>query len=297
MAENSFTCCGQARDADNEIHVEAAEDDDCGFHLFIDYAGRMQRLAGLVVLALTLTSCVDAQASRVPVYGYQVVHAYPHDRRAFTQGLIYLDGVLYEGTGMKGQSSIRKVELETGRVLQEKPISEQYFGEGLTDWGKQLIEITWQSKTGFVWDRETFQLQKSFGYSGEGWGITHDSRRLIMSDGTAFLRYLDPVTLKETGRLQVREGTRPIENLNELEFYKGDVLANIWQEDRIARISLVTGQVVAWIDLSGILPLPERIGIDVLNGIAYDAKSDRLFVTGKWWPKLFEIKLVPKRLK
>lgn len=255
----------------------------------------MQRLAGFTVLALTLTSCGNAQGGHVPVLGYQIVHTYPHDRRAFTQGLIYLDGVLYEGTGMKGQSNIRKVELETGRVLQEKSIDGQFFGEGLTDWGKQLIEITWQTKTGFVWDRETFQLVKSFGYTGEGWGITHDSKKLIMSDGSSYLRFLDPVTLKETGRVQVREGTRPVTELNELEFYKGDVLANIWQEDRIARISLGTGQVVAWIDLAGILPARERDGVDVLNGIAYDSKGDRLFVTGKWWPKLYEIKLVPKR--
>jgi glutamine cyclotransferase len=146
-----------------------------------------------------------------------------------------------------------------------------------------------------VWDRETFQLQKSFGYPGEGWGLTHDAKRLIMSDGSAFLRFLDPVSLKETGKLQVKAGALPIDNLNELEYYKGDVLANIWQQDRIARISLSTGQVTGWIDLTGILPAGDRGGnIDVLNGIAYDAKSDRLFVTGKWWPKLFEIKLVPK---
>jgi len=253
----------------------------------------MQRLAGLLVLAITLNSCAGAQ-SRVPVYGYQVVHVYPHDRGAFTQGLIYLDGYLYEGTGLKGQSSIRKVELETGRVVQEKTIDNQLFGEGLTEWGKQLIEITWQSKIGFVWDRESFQMLKSFGYPGEGWGLTHDSKRIIMSDGTSSLRFLDPATLKETGRLQVKEGTRPIDQLNELEFYKGDVLANIWQEYRIARISLSTGQVVAWIDLAGILPQQDSAGIDVLNGIAYDAKNDRLFVTGKLWPKLFEIKLVRK---
>ena len=255
----------------------------------------MRRLAGWIVVVLSLTSCMDAQMGRPPVYTYQVVHTYPHDHAAFTQGLIYLDGVLYEGTGMKGHSSIRKVELQSGRVLKEKPLSEQYFGEGLTEWGKQLIEITWQSNVGFVWDRETFQLLKSFTYTGEGWGITHDSKRLIMSDGTAFLRFLDPGALKETGRLQVREGARPIDNLNELEFYKGDVLSNIWQEDRIARISLTSGQVVEWIDLSGLLPARDREGIDVLNGIAYDAKGDRLFVTGKWWPKLFEIKLVPKK--
>jgi glutamine cyclotransferase len=254
----------------------------------------MHRIASLAALAFTLTSCASAQGGRVPVYGYEVVHAYPHDHGAFTQGLIFLDGYLFEGTGVKGQSSIRKVELTTGRVVQDKPIAAQFFGEGLTDWGKQLIELTWQTKTGFVWDRDTFQLVKSFGYPGEGWGLTHDSKRLIMSDGSAFLRFWDPVTLKETGRLQVKEGAKPIDNLNELEFYKGDVLSNVWQTDRIARISLTTGQVVAWIDLTGILPAGERDGIDVLNGIAYDVKGDRLFVTGKWWPKLFEIKLVPK---
>ena len=296
MTEDGFPAGWQVRDANDEIHIEAAENDDGWAHRCIyDYAGIMQRLAVLPVLALSLTSCLDAQMGRPPVYGYEIVRTYPHDHGAFTQGLIYLDGVFYEGTGMKGHSSIRKVELATGRVLQEKPISDQYFGEGLTEWGKHLIEITWQSKTGFVWDRETFQLQKSFGYAGEGWGITHDSRRLIMSDGTAYLRFLDPVTLKETGKLQVREGARAIDNLNELEFYKGDVLANIWQEERIARISLTTGQVVGWIDLTGILPARDRDGVDVLNGIAYDAKGDRLFVTGKWWPKLFEIKLVLKR--
>ena len=292
MAEDGLAARGQVRDADDEVHIEAAENNDCGSHVYIDYPGIMQRLAGLILLALP---CLNAQFGRPPVYGYQVVHTYPHDHGAFTQGLLYLDGVLYEGTGMKGHSSIRKVELTTGRVLREKSIASEFFGEGLTDWGKQLIEITWQTKTGFVWDRETFQLQKSFGYPGEGWGLTHDSKRLIMSDGTSFLRFLDPVTLKESGRLQVKEGSRPIDNLNELEFYKGDVLANIWQEDRIARISLTTGQVVAWIDLTGILPARDRDGVDVLNGIAYDAKGDRLFVTGKWWPKLFEIKLVPNR--
>ena len=252
----------------------------------------MHRLASFLLLAFTYTSLAHAQGGRIPVYGYEIVHVYPHDHAAFTQGLIYLDGFLYEGTGMKGQSSIRKVELTTGRVVQQKDIESQFFGEGLTDWGSELIEITWQTKTGFVWDRATFQLLKSFGYPGEGWGITHDSRRLIMSDGSAFLRFLDPSTLKETGKLQVKDGAKPVENLNELEYYKGDVLANIWQDDHIARISLKTGQVVAWIDLSGILPRQDQEGVDVLNGIAYDAKGDRLFVTGKWWPKLFEIKLV-----
>ena len=231
-----------------------------------------------------------------PVFTYQVVHVYPHDRAAFTQGLIYLDGYLWEGTGMNGRSAIRQVELETGRVVREKRLQQEFFGEGLTSWGKNLIEITWRSKTGFVWDRATFELQKSFGYSGEGWGLTHDSKRLIMSDGTAFLRFLEPGTLKESGRLKVHDAVSgPVENLNELEFYKGDVLANIWQQDRIARISLSSGQVVSWIDLSGLLPPRDRDGVDVLNGIAYDAGADRLFVTGKWWPKLFEIKVVPAK--
>lgn len=261
----------------------------------------MRQRAGLACLVF-LTSIgtawrAEAQMgpAATPVYGYQVVHVYPHDRQAFTQGLIYLNGYLYESTGMKGHSGIRKVELATGMVVQEKPLTGEFFGEGLTDWGNKLVEITWQSKTGFVWDRETFRLEKSFGYPGEGWGLTHDAKRIIMSDGTSFLRFLDPVTLKETGRLQVKEGTRPVDNLNELEYYQGDVLANIWQTDRIARINMATGQVKAWIDLTGILPVTDRYGVDVLNGIAYDAKGDRLFVTGKWWPKLFEIKLVPKR--
>jgi glutaminyl-peptide cyclotransferase len=243
-------------------------------------------ISALVFFVLT------AQYASTPVYTYKVVKAYPHDPQAFTQGLIFLDGFLYEGTGLNGRSGLRKVNLETGKVLQQKPIEEQYFGEGITDWGNDLVQITWQSGVGFVYDRATFQRKKQFKYGGEGWGLTHDTKRLIMSDGSPVLRFLDPVTHAETGRIVVLDGRRPIENLNELEYVKGEIWANIWQTYRIARISPQTGQVLGWIDFSGIIR--ESGDMDVMNGIAYDAKQDRLFVTGKLWPKVFEVKIVPR---
>jgi len=234
--------------------------------------------------------------ARVPVFGYQIVKSYPHDRAAFTQGLQYVDGVLYEGTGQNGQSNLRKVKLETGEVLQSQPLDGKYFGEGITVFGNQIFQLTWQSEIGFVYDKATFKQVKTFTYTGEGWGLTHDGTRLIMSDGDArgALRFFDPKTMKETGRLIVKENGLPVRNLNELEYVKGDVLANIWQSHRIARISMKSGDVTAWIDLSGLLEPREAVGTDVLNGIAYDAAGDRLFVTGKYWPKLFEIKVVPR---
>lgn len=230
-----------------------------------------------------------------PTYGYQVVRSYPHDHAAFTQGLIFRDGVLYEGTGLKGQSGIRKVNLETGEVLKIQPLPAQYFGEGITDWKGELVQLTWQAEIGFVYDMNTFERQRSFLYKGEGWGLTHDATHIIMSDGTADLRFLDPATLKETGRITVRDENGPVMQLNELEFVKGEIYANVWQTERIARISPKDGRVVGWIDLHGILAPSERGGIDVLNGIAYDAAGDRLFVTGKLWPRLFEIKLVERK--
>ena len=226
-----------------------------------------------------------------PIYGYQVVRSYPHDHGAFTQGLIFRDGVLYEGTGMNGKSGIRKVNLETGEVLKIQPLPQQYFGEGITDWRGQILQLTWQAEIGFVYDMNTFEQQRTFSYKGEGWGLTHDSTHIIMSDGTADLRFIDPATLKETGRITVRDENGPVAQLNELEFVKGEIYANVWQTERIARISPKDGHVVGWIDLRGILPPSERTGVDVLNGIAYDTAGDRLFVTGKWWPRLFEIKL------
>jgi glutamine cyclotransferase len=229
-----------------------------------------------------------------PVATYKIVNTYPHDRQAFTQGLQYVNGVLYEGTGQRGQSSIRKVKLDTGEVLQRQPLDAKYFGEGITVWGDTLLQLTWQSEIGFVYDLKTFKQTKTFTYQGEGWGLTHDGTRLIMSDGTSALRFLDPKTLKETGRVTVRDGGTPVEKLNELEMVKGEVFANVWETARIARISPKTGQVTGWIDLAGLLDPRDAAGTDVLNGIAYDAAGDRLFVTGKWWPKLFEIKIVPR---
>lgn len=247
----------------------------------------MRALAGVVPILMLM-----GQSPAVPTYGYQVVRSYPHDRDAFTQGLIYRDGVLYEGTGLNGRSSIRKVKLETGEVLQSKRVEQQYFGEGITDWKGSIIELTWQSEIAFVYDINTFERTGSFEYKGEGWGLTHDDTRLIMSDGTAQLRFLDPATFKELGRITVHDANGPVTELNELEYVKGEIFANVWQTERIARIAPSDGRVTGWIDLSGLLAPAERGGTDVMNGIAYDAAHDRLFVTGKLWPRIFEIKLV-----
>jgi glutamine cyclotransferase len=254
-----------------------------------------------VAAALTPSPSLDAAQARkpsvsVPVYRYKVVRSYPHDREAYTQGLLYHDGVFYEGTGLNGRSSIRKVRVETGEVLQIRALDQQYFGEGIVVWKDTLIQLTWQSGIGFVYDRETFQPRRRFTYAGEGWGLTHDGTRLIMSDGseTGTLRYLDPDTLRQTGKLEVRDGSRPVDELNELEFVKGEIYANVYQTNRIARISPKTGRVVGWIDLTGLLEPRDAGGADVLNGIAYDAAKDRLFVTGKLWPRVFEIQIVPR---
>lgn len=230
------------------------------------------------------------------MYGYAVVRSYPHDRSAYTQGLVYHDGVLYEGTGLNGQSSIRKVQLETGAVLQIRALDREYFGEGIAIWRDDLVQLTWQSGLGFVYDRRTFEPRRTFTYRGEGWGLTHDGTRLIMSDGSegGTLRFLNPATLRETGTLVVRDGGRPVAGLNELEFVKGEIFANVYQTDRIARISPRTGRVTGWIDLRGLLHPCEAAGAEVLNGIAHDAAGDRLFVTGKRWPRLFEIRIVSR---
>lgn len=236
-----------------------------------------------------------APVAKVPVYGFQVVRSYPHDRAAFTQGLIVRDGVFYEGTGLFGRSTLRRVQIDTGEVLQSKPIAPEYFGEGITEWKGSLIQLTWQSEVGFVYDLKTFERTKTWNYKGEGWGLTHDASRLIMSDGSSSLRFLDPATFRELSRVTVRDASGPVERLNELEYVKGEVFANIWQADRIARIDPKDGHVTGWIDLSGLLSITERGGTDaVLNGIAYDAATDRLFVTGKLWPRVFEIKLTKK---
>jgi len=249
------------------------------------------RFAFVLAAIMTLTTQL---APNLPVYGYQIVRVYPHDRDAFTQGLQFVDGVLYEGTGLNGRSSIRRVELETGKVLQKRSVPEEHFGEGITVWKSDLIELTWQSHVAFVYDRATFEPKKRFSYAGEGWGLTHDGTSLVMSDGSDRLRVLDPATFAEKRRIAVTAGGAPLRNLNELEYVKGEIFANIWQTDYVARIAPDTGKVSAYIDLRGLLTPAERAGTDVLNGIAYDEKQDRLFVTGKLWPKLFEIKLVRK---
>lgn len=255
-------------------------------------------VAGSLALlqACSQASAGPRRAGAPPVYGYTVVRSYPHDTNAYTQGLLYEDGVLYEGTGREGYSSIRKVKLETGEVLKVRPLDGRYFGEGIVIWKDRLIQLTWQSGIGFVYDKHTFEPRRTFRYAGEGWGLTHDGTRLIMSDGseTGTLRYLDPDTLRQTGTLIVREGKRPVDELNELEFVKGEIYANVYQTDRIARISPATGQVIGWIDLGGLLAPRDAAGAEVLNGIAYDAATDRLFVTGKLWPKIFEIRVVAR---
>lgn len=229
------------------------------------------------------------------VYTYQVVNAFPHDPTAFTQGLVYLDGVFYEGTGLRGQSTLRIVDPPTGQVLQQVALPEPYFGEGIAILGDRLYQLTWQEGTGFIYDRRTLALVGTWSYPGEGWGLTTDGHRLIMSDGTHQLRFLDPATLQEVGRLAVVDADgQPVVRLNELEYIEGEVWANVWQTDLIARIDPASGRVTGWVDLSGLLPPEERTQpVDVLNGIAYDAATGRLFVTGKWWPKLYQIEVVP----
>jgi glutamine cyclotransferase len=246
----------------------------------------------LLVFAAFLWSC-GSGPSGVPEYGYEIVHTYPHDPGAFTEGLFYLDGLLYESTGLEKQSSIRKVKLETGEILLKKDLADQYFGEGIINWKDRLIELTYTTQVGFIYDLAGFQLQKLFEYKGEGWAMTQDGKQIYMSDGTPEIRMWDPETLKETGRITVRDQGQPVKYVNELEWVKGEIYANIWQTDRIARIDPATGNIVGWIDLKGLMSSSDQgsAQVDVLNGIAYDAKGDRLFVTGKKWPKLYEIRV------
>lgn len=229
-----------------------------------------------------------------PTYGYRVVRSFPHDRGAYTQGLIFTGGLFYESTGLYGQSSLRKVRPETGEVLQMRPLDEKYFGEGLALVGKELMQLTWQAEVGLVYDLATFEPKRKFHYRGEGWGLTYDGQRLIMSDGSPVLRFLDPATFKEVGRVTVRDAGVPVEELNELEVVKGEIFANVYQTHRIARIAPDTGKVTGWIDLTGLLSPRDSAGVDVLNGIAYDAAGDRLFVTGKLWPRVFEIQVIKR---
>ena len=237
-----------------------------------------------------------AVSQTIPNYSYRIVKVYPHDTGAFTQGLVYSDGFLYEGTGQNGETTLRKVDLKSGTVLQLHELPDEYFGEGITIFGNKIIQLTWQSNTGFYYDKESFMPIEQFYYSTEGWGITHDGEQLIMSDGTAVLHFLDPHTFQETATIEVTDDKGSVKGLNELEYINGEIYANVWPSERIARISPSTGKVVGWIDLKGILGFyKDNYQVDVLNGIAFDSEQNRLFVTGKYWPKLFEIKLVPAK--
>lgn len=253
-------------------------------------------LVVLFVLFFPFASIAEepAEPDREPFYGYRVVNAYPHDPEAFTQGLAYEDGLLFESTGLEGRSTIRRVAVRTGQVLQALDLPADCFGEGLTLWRDSLVQLTWKSGIAFVYTKDSFIRSKQFAYQTEGWGITQDGAALIMSDGGSELRFLAPETFAEIRRIEVRRRNgASVRLLNELEYIKGEIFANIWHSDLIVRISPKTGEVLGWIDLGGLrdsLPAsPQRI--DVLNGIAYDAAHDHIFVTGKLWPRLFEIEL------
>lgn len=227
------------------------------------------------------------------IYTYHIVKTYPHDNTAFTEGLVFNNGALYESTGEYGSSSLRRVNLENGNVLQEVVLPSQYFGEGLTVVNGSLVQLTWQNNIGFIYDKETLGLLGNFSYSTQGWGLTYNGSELIMSDGTSNLYFLNPVTYQKVGQVSVHDGNTPVTNINELEYVKGDVYANIWLQQKIAIINPQTGMVKGWIDLTGIYQSNNTN--DVLNGIAYDTQTSRLFITGKDWPNLYQITITPSK--
>ena len=248
-----------------------------------------------LLAALLLALGATAARAAAPVYGYEVVRVFPHARGACTEGLFYEHGQLWESTGMPGRSFVRREDLDTGRVLEQHDLPARDFGEGIVRWGSDLYQLTWQQHFGYDYDARTFAVKATFRYAGEGWSFTRDARNIYMDDGTPDIRVLEPGSLRELRRIHVTDEGRPVRNLNELEWVKGELYANIWQTDLIARIDPATGKVVGWIDLAGLLPNADRrTDTDVLNGVAYDAEHDRLFVTGKDWPKLFQIRLIPR---
>ena len=231
-------------------------------------------------------------AAPPPVEPVTVVRSYPHDPTAFTEGLFFCDGLLFESTGLAGRSDIRAVRLEDGKVLRRVALPPNLFGEGIVNTGREIVSVTWQTGVGFRWDRGTFVQKARFTYPGEGWGMTRIGRQIMLSDGTSTLRILDPRTFGEVRRLRVTAAGRPVVNLNELEYVRGEILANIWQTNLIARIDPATGAVKGYLDVSTLgRPAPGAGRDSVPNGIAYDAARGRLFVTGKNWAKLYEIKL------
>lgn len=274
---------------------------------YISPVGRRKRrlillfafMAAIVLLLVVWVTQRQNSVSSLPAslderMTYEVLNIYPHDPGAFTQGLIYLDGLLYESTGLYGESTLRKVALETGEVLAQVDLPPEYFAEGLAVWKGSLVQLTWREGAGFVYSLEDFSLEERFTYPTEGWGLTQDGERLIMSDGSDRLYFLDPDTFQVTGSLGVTWEGEPVVRINEMEFIRGEIFANIWQTDDIVRIDPESGEVKGWIDMQGLLPPGSKADqADVLNGIAYDPERDRLFVTGKFWPKLFEVKLIP----
>ena len=254
-------------------------------------------LAGLIVGVMGAGAMwLFARERPTAIYDYRVVKTYPHDARAFCQGLVIHEGVLYEGTGKYGESELRRVELKTGEVRQRQPLDRRLFGEGITVWGDKIYQLTWKGHLCMVYDRESFALVDRFRYGGEGWGLTHDGTHLLMSDGSSTIRVLNPDDFRLVRRLFVKNNGRPLMHLNELEFVEGEIFANVWRHDQIARIDPETGHVTGWIDLTGLYPRRERRHPEnVLNGIAYDDEKRQLFVTGKYWPQLYHIELTPRR--
>ena len=252
-------------------------------------------IIALLCQSYSLFLYAEELSASPPVYSYTIINTYPHDSDAFTQGLAIENEVLFEGTGLYGKSALRKVDLRSGQSLEIRVLPAQFFGEGLTVFRDKIIQLTWKSKIALIYDKKSFKLLKKFNYPFDGWGITHNGNQLITSDGTDILRIFDPETLQELNHIRVFDNNGPVTHLNELEYVQGEIYANVWFTDRIARISPETGRVVGWIDLEGIMDdrIGKRSADAVLNGIAYDEKNQRLFVTGKLWPKLFEIKLIP----
>jgi glutamine cyclotransferase len=247
----------------------------------------------MLVSLLGVPSC--AATDKTQQKDYEIVSTYPHDPTAFTQGLVFQDGALIESTGLEKHSTLRRVELQTGKVLQKIDVPPFYFAEGMTLFNGKIYQLTWKGEKGFIYDPQTFQKTGEFTYTGEGWGLTHDADSLILSDGSNQIRFIDPNSYQVKRTISVLDGGKPLEEINELEYVKGEIFANVWHDNRIARIDPQTGHINGWIDMTGLLKPGDVTDEEaVLNGIAYDEQGDRLFVTGKLWPKLFEIKLKQK---